>query len=644
MLVLFIAPGQLLAKEPDSPLAGIHKFLEQNNFELAISTTRALLKNRELSEEERFKLLRVLAEAEEIRATAQSYASITLAIRAYKGLHEEFPGRFSAAEMHWKVASLNWSGHEYEQADATAQFILQNYPLSPEAKQAALLHSRILIKRGQYAVARGVLLTYFGLGSKISAQEEDESLVWLAVIDQAEGRSKQAFEIMKKIHTHAPATIENDALPYATYIHLIAQFDKKDHLLTHIDHYIKLHVSQPEALSVRLLQGDILVKQERLKEAGDVYGILADRYGESSIGKKALMRQLVIRHKESKDTKVLQKLLGTLAHLAATNQLSDIEAEAQLYQARIMMRLTVTDHEWTDQAIVYYALAASSEFQAFASDAKNEGTKLLQQRLQGLLAEDEWLQAAVLWKQYPQLHPYRSEQLAFGIARAYIHLMDFTPAEKILNTLHGQAGDTIWSQRIILEKARLWSEREDADGVDKIMHWLIGQEHTLYRQDLLLIAAHIQTKQGDVSTARQTLAGVTPENLTPELQGDDWRTHARINIGLKRWHIAAAAWEQLAKLTRGEERWLHVRAQAEALVHSEDYRKAEDILMQIPDQEHDAGWQYTMALCAYNTGRRNKAEEHLQAILSDDQPNSYTIRARLALAEQRTAQLKGMLK
>jgi len=643
MFVLFIAPSQLSAKEPDSLLTGIHKFLEQNNFELAISTTRTLLKNRELSEEKRFKLLRVLAEAEEMQATVQGYASVNLAIRAYKGLHEEFPRKFSAAEMHWKVASLSWSGHEYEQADAAAQFVLQNYPISPEAKRAALLHSRILIKRGQYAVARGVLLTYFGLGSKISAQEEDESLAWLSVIDQTEGRNKQAFETMKKIYAHAPATIENDSLLYATYIHLIAQFDKKDHVLAHIDHYIKLHVSQPEALSVRLLQGDMLAKQERLKEAEDVYGILADRHGASSVGKKALMRQLVIRHKESKDTKVLQKLLGTLSHLAAKNQLSDIEAEAQLYQARIMMRLKVTGYKWTDQAIAYYALVASSKFQEFASDAKNEGTKLLQQRLQGLLAEGEWLQAAVLWKQYPQLHPYRSERLAFGIAQAYTHLMDFTPAEKILNTLHSKAGDTVWGQRIMLEKARLWSEREDADGVDKIMHWLISHEHTLYHQDLLLIAAHMQTKQGDFSTSRQTLTGVVPENLTTELRGDYWRTRAQINIGLQRWHIAAAAWEQLAKLTQGEERWHHVRAQAEALIHGEDYRKAEGILIHIPDKAHDFGWKYAMALCAYNTGRWNKAEGYLQAILSDNQTNSYAIRARLVLAEQHTTQLKRKL-
>ena len=96
--------------------------------------------------------------------------------------------------------------------------------------------------------------------------------------------------------------------------------------------------------------------------------------------------------------------------------------------------------------------------------------------------------------------------------------MDFVHAEEMLDHLYIEAGNSVWSHRIMLEKARLWADRNSTDGVIKIMQWLAKHENTLYRQDLLLIVAKIQNAQIEASAASQTLAHLTPADLTTVLR------------------------------------------------------------------------------------------------------------------------------
>ena len=173
--------------------------------------------------------------------------------------------------------------------------------------------------------------------------------------------------------------------------------------------------------------------------------------------------------------------------------------------------------------------------------------------------------------------------------------MDYSHAEEILDALYKPAKDTVWGQRVMLEMARLWTEREDAASVKKIMRWLTSQEHTLYRQDMLLIVATAQNKQGEASAARQTLAGIAPEDLTPELRHTYWHTRAKINLALQRWHTAANAWRHLAELSQGSEKWHYIYAQADAAIQSKDYLEAEKILLQIPDSARSGTWHYALA-------------------------------------------------
>jgi predicted Zn-dependent protease len=334
-------------------------------------------------------------------------------------------------------------------------------------------------------------------------------------------------------------------------------------------------------------------------------------------------------------------VLYKLSQVVANNQLSETETEAMLYQARILVRLGVNDAAYLSRATASYAIAASSESSSrFADAARSEGKELLHRHIRNTLEQKQWLQAVVLWKRYPQIRPANSKKLAFGIAQAYIRLMDFMHAEEMLDRLYVEAGNSVWSQRIMLEKARLWADRNDPDGVIKIMQWLAKHEKTLYRQDLLLIVASIQNAQGEASAASQTLANINPHDLTPELRETYWFTRAGINLNLKRWHTAAEAWKQLANANGDDKKWQYVREQADALIQSKDYIDAETILLQMPESEQKAAWHYAMALCAFNTGRWSKAREYLIPLTAPDSDQHYQLRARLLLAQEQADQAK----
>jgi len=646
------------AAEPGSRPDGIRAFLQQGQYDLAVSTTHEILSRPNLSDQERYELLSILAEAEEKLAELRHFTNVETAIRTYEDLHKEFPKKFSQVKLQWKIAWLSWSKQDFDRADTAAKIILQNNLQEPEAKKAALLHARYLIRRKKFAAARSVLLMHFGLNPDVSASEEAEGMVWLAVINAADHRTRPAYKSIQRIHASYPDVIESNPLVYATYIRLIAQYSGPETLLPHINRFIKKYIAAPEAPGIRLLQADTLVEHKQLSEAETIYGILADRHSESAIGKKSSMRQLMLKLNGSRDKDTLQRAIAMLSDLASKNQLSDIETEAQLYQARLWVRLGRANPESSNRALAFYALAASAENAYFVASAQKEGALLLNTQLHKLLAQQQWLNAVVLWKRYPQLRPDKScsshtkhasesmcegqkktDRLAFGVAQAYIRLMDYASAEDILTALYQRAKGTVRGQRIMLERARLWAQREDPDSVRKIMHWLAGHEQTLYRQDLLLIAASAQNRQGKASMARQTLAGIAPEDITPELRHDYWRTRARINLALKNWHTAADAWRRLAESAKGKEKWRYLRTQAEVLIQSKDYMGAEKVLLQIPDAERHDAWHFSLALCALNTGRWKKAEGLLIPLSKGGPDKNYVMRARLLLAEKHSEQV-----
>jgi len=208
----------------------------------------------------------------------------------------------------------------------------------------------------------------------------------------------------------------------------------------------------------------------------------------------------------------------------------------------------------------------------------------------------------------------------------------------MLNRLYEQASGSIVGQRVMLELNQLWLDRGDKDGFSKVMHWLDNHEFTLYRPDMLLVAARMQLANGKTSAASQTLHAVSPEDLALETRAAYWQTAARIAEALKRWHMAAKAWENYTKYNTSDKILMY---QANALFHAEDFRMAEKTYIRISEASRLSEWQYRMALTEYHNGKWKLAEERLQRLVEDKNATEYTHLARLELADKRARTLLG---
>ena len=657
-----------VAAEVATGKGNIAVLTQSGNYAGAIQRIHTELAHKPLTESKRFTLLQSLAVTREKQAMAAGFHVDTkAAIQAYKVLHREFPRQFDEAALLWKTAWLSWQRQDMDQADAAAQTLLSDHPRSPEADKAALLHARFLLKNGRYPAARSILLRYFGLNTNISSHEQREGLAWIAVIDEAEGAKRQAYHVMQKLMRQDPSVIEGDAAIYAGYIRLLDRFSTRRKVLLHAQAFVRRYISTSEAPAVRLLLADTLVRVGQPEKAKQLYGMLASRYRSLSVGKKAFMRELMLTTGRQPDR--LNATLKLLATMARENQLSDIEAESWLDQARLLagagkQRASVKGQapgavlqpdiqnptsksmsgNRQERALENYALVATSEQPAWTSIARAEGQTLLSKRLRKWLQGKSWLQAVLLWRRFPQLRPEGDQRLVFNVAQAYMQLMDFSDADTLLGQLYRRSMNTVWGQRIMLEKARLWAERGDKDAVDKIMRWLSRHEQTLYRPDMLLIAANVQVGNGRASVASQTLAGINPADLTPVLDRTYWLTRASISRRLRHWHDAAKAWRHLAADSAGDEKWRALYGEADALMQGMDYPGVQNVLTQIPSAARNATWHFYLGLSAYRAGQWMLAKTQL-TLLRDGKAKTpaYALLARYMLDVHKIGELEGHL-
>ena len=103
LLLSFVCfmPQILVASER---VDGIRVFLNNGNPDQSIRMSLALLANETLADEERFELLSLIADAEEMLSQAQYYDDISSAVNALKTLKKEFPDRINASELEWRLA------------------------------------------------------------------------------------------------------------------------------------------------------------------------------------------------------------------------------------------------------------------------------------------------------------------------------------------------------------------------------------------------------------------------------------------------------------------------------------------------------------------------------------------------------------
>jgi len=640
MFTLSIPIGLVHAKNNNRIIAA-QKSLKKGDIDGSILLAREILKNPDISKKNRLQLLQLIAKGEYSLASAGQFKKINPAINALKILLNEFAGQVNGPDIRWKILWLSWKNGNIDNTQTAINGLLRHHPQTVQAGRALLIRARIFISNRQFRKARQALLQ-FGLNGSMDSHAEAQGFAWLAVVNKAEGHFRSASKQMNRAFARISDTITSNSLLYSTYIQLLALDGKQNKALHHIAIYLTRFVTTPETSSIQLLHGDILAHQRQWDKAAGFYDMLAEQEAETSIGKKAFIRKLMMRNHGIADAEKLEAALLALRRIADQNQLTDIEAEAHLYLAELTARTVNSHPERGNAALTYYSMAMLSGDSALKAKAKKQGGEMFSSHLASILQDEQWLQAIVLWKRFPQFRPraQKIDNISFNISHAYRMLTDYAHAEEILDRLEKTAMNSIWGQKVMLEKAHVWMDREDVDGVNKIMSWLSLHENTLYRPEMLLIATQMQLTMNHAAAASQTIKNVNADDLTTESRADFWRARAHISEKLGRWHAAAAAWGKLAGISKKKEpRWLAGWYQANALFKAEEYARAMEIYLKIPESMRPMAWSYQLAICEIKTGQQAQGIKHLTDITSKPEMGMYAHMARLTLAKQNAENL-----
>ncbi len=632
--------------EPDSRVQGVRIFLSQGNPEQAIQTAEKLLAAPKLSEENRLALLQLIAEAEEFRAAAAHYQDVSRAVDALSTLIKEFPDDVDEAALLWKTAWLYWKSGVDKLALTTARKLKGRFHTSDYATKAWLLMARIHIDQKKYNTARNDLLQH-GIRVEDGSREQALGRVWMAIVDFEEAHFKASFAALDAVYKLRPEIIETEERLFSTYIRMLHYHGNREDALILADRFLKQYVKGIYVPHVRLLRADIQSRQKGadLDTVQKEYEILSISEAETTVGKKAFMRKMMLQYRDSNDYGTLKPVIIALKRIASQNQLSEIENESILYQARLWVRVAKEDpdhapRQATTAALEDYARVSGSAYPVFAGQALEEGKQTFIAYVEELVAEQKWMQVVVVWERFPQLRPegLSAARLQFGVAHALRMLMEFEQAEVLLERLYRQSANSVWGHKVMLERARLWLDRGDADGVERVMAWLDENEFTLYRPEMLLLVARMQLKSGNAAAASQTIVSVAATDIAVEERGNYWKARARIAEALSRWYVAAHAWRQYGE-TVGADRSRAVMEQANNMFKAEDYRKAEALYGAVPEDDRDAAWRYRFSICQVHTGKRRQAMERLERLKTEKEAGIYASLAALALAEKQADEL-----
>jgi len=250
--------------------------------------------------------------------------------------------------------------------------------------------------------------------------------------------------------------------------------------------------------------------------------------------------------------------------------------------------------------------------------------------------KERWEKVVSLWERYPKLrrdHRVIKER-AFDVAHALRMLMDYPKAEALLKQLYSEAGDTVWGQKVMLERANLWMDRGDVDGVGRVLAWLDVHEYTLYRPEMLLLVAQMQLAAGHATVASQSLLGVSVDDVAKEGRPQYWKIKATINETLKHWHVAAKAWRKYGQ-SEGSDADVALIREADALFQAQSYAQALTLYHKVDKEKQDAAWHYHAAMSQLKMGEDEMALTELEALMQDKDAGIYASLASVELADRK---------
>jgi len=619
-------------------------FLGNGDPDQAIRTAEKLLKKQDLSRDEQNELLSLIADAEKIRTTHQHFQQTEAAIHAIESLLHEFPEHPRAAQYRWDRAWLWRQAGNDKQAMTALREIIAKDQQPANLQRAWLMMARIHIGQQHYAYARSDLLQY-GLQVAEKSREQATGMAWMAIVDRGEDRSDAAYNNLETVFRRWPAVLNDEPILYSAYITLLYEHGKNNNALALAEDFMRLYIGTDLAADIRLIRADIL-SENKINTARAIreYGILADAQAETGVGRRAFMRKLMLENRHENERKNLVPVMVALKKVADSNQLSTLEDEAMLDLARLWTRINPSGLDSTGHtpALEAYARAAGSMDQRIASVASREGAIWLNSKLKIHLEDQHWLEAVTIWRKYPQLQPApaESQELKTSIAHAMRMLMLFDASEDILQDLYTRNKTSIRGQQVMVELAKLWMDRQDNDGIKKIMRWLNRNQFSIYRPEMMLIVARIHMNLKQPELARQTLTRVSADDIAMESRESYWLTQAEISAAMNEWHTAASNWQQY-RGSPGADPAMGLLNQANALFNASEFSTAHNQYMQIPDGRRDAEWQYHVAICELHTGELKQGSQRLQDLMDNKDAGRFAALARLALADQQAGKLLG---
>lgn len=636
----------MTAHAEDKQTHAIRIYLNQGKPEQAISTARKLLGNESLSNEQRKSLFELILEAQLTIIKARHYEDVTSAVDTIKTLLKEFPEHINEPQLLWQITELHWNQDNLEAAQADILDLQNRYPTSAQAQQSWLMLGKIHYIHKNYAEARNSFLRYAVYFPEQSAQGQ-EVRMWTALIDYAEERYATALKTLNKIFKTNPHLITSQDSIYSRYIQLLHIQGENKLALTQARAFLATYKTSTHTPEVRLLLADLELLQPHPNKEDIIksYNLIANAEPDTYIGKQAFMRQLMLHMQDKTSYTAIKPAIIALKRIANKNQMSDIEDEALLDEARLWHKVAIHDPKHSPKQATYAALqgfllVSKSKNTTLKKQAETEGQKAFVAHLQTMIKQQAWNDVVDIWRTFTSFQPKPkiAKQLYFDVAKSLRLSFEYQAAESMFETLHQLSTSTVWGDKVMLELAKLWRDRGDKSGVRKIMRWLDNHEYTIYKPEMLLVVAQIQLQAKQASIASHTLTSISVSTLSNHAQQTFWKTSALVAQALSRWHMAAQAWQTYTAFNVDD----HEQAllnQANARFKAGEFEQAEKLYQQTPEHLRNSAWAYHYSIAQLKNGKWNQATTRLTELKNKPEADIYTSMAALTLAERKAKQL-----
>ncbi|MDX8381805.1 MAG: tetratricopeptide repeat protein [Ghiorsea sp.] len=623
----------------------IQTYLNQGQPEQAISTAHLLLSSNNLDPKDRKPLLELVLDGQLMIVKAQHYDDVSPAILAIQTLIKEFPEQVNEPKLIWSMIELYWNQNKLDDAQANILDLQNRFPSSPESTKSWLMLGKIHFIYKDYASARNSFLRY-SIHYPNNSSESREVRMWSALTNYEEKSYAPALKTLNTIFNQEPELITTEDSIYSRYIQLLRIQKQYDQALIQSKNFLSIYKTSMHTPEIRLLQADLQLLQGTAtkKKIIKAYNLLAESKADTIIGRQAFMRQMMLHLETKKSYRDTKPAIIALKRIANENQMSVIEDEAFLHEARLWHKVATFDAKNSPKKAVEAALedfhhASKSFDENIAQQAKAEGKKAFLQHLQRFIQQQSWQKVTSLWKKFKQFQSkdHASNQIRFDVAHGFRVLFQFSAAETMLKQLRHASGDSVWGEKVILEQAKLWADRNDREGIHKIMQWLDKHEYTIYKPELLLVVAQMQMRNNEASQASHTLELIEANHLANEAKASYWQTKAKVDEVLQRWHMAAQAWENYAGLIK-ETDLAHIN-EAHARFKAGEYPKAELLYSKTPESLQQPVWAYRYSICQLKNGKWKEASERLTKLKDNPDAGIYGSMAALTIAERETKRL-----